>query len=79
MVTSGALAEQLRSGLQNRVDGCNSRTCLQNCLVVEAFLFGGLCYMQKDKIHIPAHISSISAKANQALAFVTCDGFAYND
>lgn len=28
-MTSGALAEQLRSGLQNRVDGCNSRTCLQ--------------------------------------------------
>jgi hypothetical protein len=25
---SGALAEQLRSGLQNRVDGCDSRTCL---------------------------------------------------
>ena len=24
----GALAEQLRSGLQNRVDGCDSRTCL---------------------------------------------------
>ena len=27
-VLDGALAEQLRSGLQNRVDGCNSRTCL---------------------------------------------------
>ena len=26
--SSGALAEQLRSGLQNRVDGCDSRTCL---------------------------------------------------
>lgn len=25
----GALAEQLRSGLQNRIDGCNSRRCLQ--------------------------------------------------
>mgnify|MGYP007112209964 CR=1 FL=1 len=25
----GALAEQLRSGLQNRVDGCNSHRCLQ--------------------------------------------------
>ena len=24
----GALAEQLRSGLQNRVDGCDSRRCL---------------------------------------------------
>jgi hypothetical protein len=28
IMRDGALAEQLRSGLQNRVDGCNSRTCL---------------------------------------------------
>ena len=27
-LVGGALAEQLRSGLQNRVDGCNSHTCL---------------------------------------------------
>ena len=36
---SGALAEQLRSGLQNRVDGCDSRTCLH--VVVQFKTLGG--------------------------------------
>ena len=42
LVGFGALAEQLRSGLQNRVDGCNSRRCLHfmkillaGCVVVD--------------------------------------------
>jgi hypothetical protein len=43
----GALAEQLRSGLQNRVDGCNSRTCLHL-----SFAYEISCYLRIKEIPI---------------------------
>jgi hypothetical protein len=38
----GALAEQLRRGLQNLVDGCNSHRCLQFIAISRAS--GGMVY-----------------------------------